>query len=151
MPGLVTVRSVMSNFPYSIDISAYANSAKTMLQQMNIHHLPVMENNAPVGIVTTRDVHKAAHQGLDVSIGSDTTVRDIYSPNPYIVEPDEALDKILHRMAEEHIDAALVLENDKLIGIFTITDVCKRYAELLQHSPEAIESHHAAIDQEFLS
>ncbi|HEX20676.1 MAG TPA: CBS domain-containing protein, partial [Acidiferrobacteraceae bacterium] len=59
MPGSVTIRSVMSNYPYSIEIVAHANSAKTMLQKMNIHHLPVTENGAPVGIVTTRDIDKA--------------------------------------------------------------------------------------------
>ncbi len=150
MPGSVTIRSVMSNYPYSIEIVAHANSAKTMLQKMNIHHLPVTENGAPVGIVTTRDIDKAKYLGIDVSIGSKVLVRDIYTPSTHIVTPDEPLEKVLRHMAEQHIDAAIVLENDKLVGIFTATDACLRYADLLKHSPEAIENHNNEIDRDFL-
>jgi acetoin utilization protein AcuB len=155
MPGVVTIKSVMSNFPYSIEISAHANSAKTMLEQMKIHHLPVTQDGSPVGIVTVRDISKAKYLGVDVSIGSDILVRHVYTPSTYIVTPNEPLDNVLHHMAMQHIDAALVLENDKLVGIFTVTDACMRYAELLKQKPKTgkktNEEISLEIDKEFLS
>lgn len=151
MPGMVTIRAVMSNFPYSIEVSAHANSAQTMLEQMKIHHLPVMKNGSPVGIVTTGDISKANYMGMDISIGSEILVRDIFTPTTYIVNPEESLNAVLHHMAEQHINAVIVLENDKLVGIFTITDACLRYADLLKYSPEAIERRDEEIDREFLS
>lgn len=155
MPKVATIRSVMSNYPYSVDIGARANSAKTMLKQMGIHHLPVMENGSPAGIVTARDIDKAKYMGLDFSIGSETLVRHVYTPSTYVVTPDEPLDNVLRHMAKQHIDAAMVLENDKLVGIFTVTDACLRYAELLKQETEtkkmSNEEISKEIDREFLS
>lgn len=155
MPGVVTVKSVMSNFPYSIDIGAHANSAKTMLEQMKIHHLPVMQDSSPVGIITTRDISKARNLGVDISIGSEAQVRDVYTASTYIVTPDEPLENVLRHMGEQHINATLVLENNKLVGIFTVTDACLHYAELLKPKPETgkktNEEISLEIDKEFLS
>jgi len=34
-------------------------------------------------------------------------------------------------MAENHIGSAIVTKNDKLVGIFTVTDACRALAEVL--------------------
>jgi CBS domain-containing protein len=38
-------------------------------------------------------------------------------------------------MAEHHIGSAIVTKNDKLVGIFTVTDACRALAEVLDGHP----------------
>ena len=40
-------------------------------------------------------------------------------------------------MAQNHIGCALVVKNGRLAGIFTTTDACRHYSELLRtiHAP----------------
>jgi CBS domain-containing protein len=38
---------------------------------------------------------------------------------------------VARTMAEHHIGSAIVTKNDKLVGIFTVTDACRALAEIL--------------------
>jgi CBS domain-containing protein len=38
-------------------------------------------------------------------------------------------------MAEHHIGSAIITKNDKLVGIFTVTDACRALAEILEGHP----------------
>jgi CBS domain-containing protein len=52
--------------------------------------------------------------------------------HPCIVDLNERLDLVLRMMQERHAGAVLVTRNDRLAGVFTLTDVCRSYADLLQ-------------------
>jgi CBS domain-containing protein len=43
-------------------------------------------------------------------------------------------------MAEDHIGSAIVTKNDKLVGIFTVTDACRALAEVLDGHPSETDS-----------
>ena len=45
---------------------------------------------------------------------------------------DEPLDHVLTEMATRRVGATLVTRNDEMVGIFTTTDACLRFAELLR-------------------
>jgi CBS domain-containing protein len=59
-------------------------------------------------------------------------VRDICVRETYIVELAEPLDRVLLHMARHHIGSALVVKDRRLAGIFTITDACRAFGELLR-------------------
>jgi CBS domain-containing protein len=42
-------------------------------------------------------------------------------------------------MAEHHIGSAIVIKNDKLVGIFTVTDACRALAEIIEGHPEGTD------------
>jgi len=124
--------SVMTRHPQTIQISAYINSAKVVLDRYGIQQLPVLDGNRVVGLLSDRDIERAENLGIDTSIGSDVTVGDIQNPMVYVVDPAEALDDVLVYMGLEHIDAALVMTGDKLDGIFTFADACSYCATLIR-------------------
>jgi acetoin utilization protein AcuB len=130
-----TIESVMTPYPYSIDIDAHAGTANTMMAQLKIHHLPVTEGEKLVGVVSGWALKQAAALGLDTSVGGAAKVREVCSKKIHVAAPDELLADVLSHMAEQHVETVLVARHGKLIGIFTFTDACRRYAELLR-SPE---------------
>ena len=126
-----SIESVMTSYPYSIEIDDHISSAKTMLAQFKIRHLPVKEGDKLVGVITTRDIERAENCGIDTSIGSDIRVRKLHSKGVYVVAPDEPLVNVLNHMAEHYIGSVLIARNGKLAGIFTFNDACRYCVGLL--------------------
>ncbi len=91
MSARATIETVMTPYPYSIDIDAHATSARSLMAQFKIHHLPVTEEDKPVGVVSEWGIRRAEEKGLDLSVGGAARVRDICSRNILIVAPDDIL------------------------------------------------------------
>jgi len=126
-----TIESVMTPYPYSIEADAHAGAARSMLEQFRIRHLPVHEGDRLVGVVSERDLKRAAEMGWDVTLGGSARVGDICTKDVYIVRPEEPLVDVLQHMATQHVDSVLIARHGKLAGIFTFTDACRHCAELL--------------------
>ncbi len=126
----IRIDSVMTSYPYVIEMDALAATARTMMQQLKVRHMPVREGDKVMGVMTEQVLQMAEACGKDLT-GSGIKVRDLCSKNVLLVPPEEPLDSVLRKMAEQHIEVALILRQGRLAGIFTTTDACRRYAESL--------------------
>jgi len=124
------IASVMTTYPYVIEMESLAMTARTMMQQLKVRHLPVREGEKVVGVVSEQVLQMAEACGKDLS-GSGLKVRDLCTKNVLMAIPDEPLENVLREMAEKHIEVALVLRQGHLAGIFTTTDACRRFADFL--------------------
>jgi len=122
----------MTPFPHWIEIGAPVARARDVMEEQGIRHLPVMEDGRLVSVITDREVKLALDPGLGRSPRDDLVVRDLCVPNVYIVEPIEPLDAALMHMAHHRFDAALVVKDGKLAGIFTTTDAFRVLGNLLR-------------------
>ena len=130
MKYMPRVKSVMTPFPNSVELDNTASEAMDFMRKHQISHLPATENNKLIGIISERDIQfHLRHAGRQ---GKILTVRDIYIPEPYIVDLNEPLDRVLSFMSENHIVSALVTRKEKLAGIFTMRDICRSFCEFLQ-------------------
>ena len=132
MRHLPTIKSVMTTFPYSVEVDTPLHDAKQFMREHRIRHLPVTENHELVGVVSDRDIKLYLGPDFDYPSERDTRVRDVYLDHPYIVDLNERLDIVLKVMAEKHIGSVLVTRHDKLVGVFTSTDACKSFSEYLR-------------------
>lgn len=129
--AIPTVESVMTTFPYSIEADAHASSARTLMTQLHIRHLPVRAGEQFVAVISERDLARAAAAGWDLAVTSNTRVQDICSRSVYTVSPDTPLVDVLRHMATQDVDVVLVMRSGKLAGVFTFSDACRLFAELL--------------------
>ena len=137
MKHLPLVKSVMTPFPYSIDIDAPVEQARAFMRREHIRHLPVVERGQLVGILSDRDIKLYLGPDLGYPDVRQVRVRDVYVDTPYLVELNEPLSNVLFAMAERHIGSVLVTRNGRLAGLFTATDACRRFAEYLTaHLPQ---------------
>ena len=132
MKHIPAIKSVMTPFPYSVDIDAPIAQARAFMQEYKIRHLPVTDKQKLIGVISDRDIKLYLGPDLDYPEEGDAKVRDVYLDKPYIVDLNERLDRVLKNMAEKHIGSVLVTRNGKLSGVFTSTDACKSYAEHLR-------------------
>jgi acetoin utilization protein AcuB len=132
MKIIPAIKSVMTPFPYSVEVSAPIREAQEFMRKHNIRHLPVTENQKLVGVLTDRDIKLFLGPEFGYPDQKEITVKDVYMEHPYIVDLNERLDKVLKTMAMKHIGSVLVTRNGKLAGVFTSTDACESFAEFLR-------------------
>ena len=121
------IKAVMTPFPHSIPRDARLEEAKRMMSLHKIRHLPVVEGQTLVGIVSERDLlHADQHAALP------SRVADICQPDVYVVELTERLDGVLDEMLERKIGSAVVVRGDRIVGIFTTVDACRYLQKILK-------------------
>jgi acetoin utilization protein AcuB len=132
MDHMPTTNSVMTPFPYVIHVDDSLLYAREVMVRHEVRHLPVKRGNALVGVLTDRDLKRALDPDLGLPPKDELFVRDVFQPDPYIVDSSEPLDNVLEHMAAEHIGSALVTKNGHLVGIFTATDACRVFCRHLR-------------------
>jgi acetoin utilization protein AcuB len=124
------IQSVMTLVPHSIGPDQTLKTAKEMMAKHNIRHLPVCEAGRIQGVISERDIYNAL--AIDKDFDYKLKVSDICLPDPYLVTPTTALDAVVTEMADKHYGSAVVVANDKPVGIFTAVDACRTLGMLLR-------------------
>lgn len=124
-PKEITVRDVMTKSVIAVDATITVNEAAKMMEDAKVGSVIVMENNIPMGIVTDRDfaVKVAAH-AYQIS----TPVKRIMSTPLIAIGPDESVWMISDIMYTRKVRKLPVIENDKVVGIVTATDLVNQLA-----------------------
>jgi acetoin utilization protein AcuB len=130
MKSIPTVSKYMTVVPHTIGADQSVLKAEQMMRDLNVRHLPVLWEGKLVGIVSDRDVK--LYKGLvDKNELETSKVEHIYQVEAYTISPDSPLDEVVANMAEKKLGSALVVDNKKLVGIFTAVDALSAFAELL--------------------
>ncbi|HEV8717766.1 MAG TPA: CBS domain-containing protein [Candidatus Binatia bacterium] len=115
--------------------------ARERLQKYRINQLPVVVNDKVVGIVTDRDVRDAYPSSLRLFHGKDIdefgdahTVEEVMTYHVITVTPQTALREAAQRLRRQRFGALPVVENGKLVGIITRSDLLD--AMLAEETPE---------------
>jgi len=114
--------------------------ALTALQRMvdfRHHRLPVEQDGRIVGIVARSD--------LEAKLGWDRMawrrlnrrVEDAMTPDPFTVAPDDPLDKAVELMLHHKIGGIPVVEQQKVVGMITETDVFRAFVKVMSQLPAA--------------
>jgi CIC family chloride channel protein len=101
---------------------------KELLQIMSISHhrgFPVVEKGKLVGIVTQSDLEKATAERDKVSIS------DIMTKPPIAVNADVKLADVMYLLNSYQLSRLPVIEDNKLVGIITRTDIIRAEVERL--------------------
>ncbi len=116
------VKSVMSKAIIISPETSVEIAAKIMIEK-GVNHLPVVENEKLVGIVTSWDVAKAVAMGKTGKVGEIMTKRVI------VTYPEEAVELAAKKMEENDISALPVVDKSmRVLGIVTSEDLSKLLA-----------------------
>ncbi len=122
----------------SIDKETTIAQAKEIFDHNHIRHLPVLDEKMLVGIVTLNDMHKALPSALNYShtsnskvIADETKISTVMTVNPFTAHPMDPLENIALAMRRFKINAVPVVEDNLLVGLITIADICYAFAETL--------------------
>ena len=132
MKRIPAIKVFMTPFPYSIAADAPLQEAQAFIHAKKIRHLPITDDGQLIGMLTDRDIKLVLGPDFAYPQPGDLTVREVMLPNAYAVDLNERSDTVLAHMAQHHLGSAMVTRKGALAGIFTVTDACRAFAELLR-------------------
>ena len=121
----ITVKDIMTKSVIAVDSSVNVNEAAKMMEDAKVGAVIVMENNTPIGIVTDRDfaVKIVAH-----AYQITTPVKQIMTSPLIATSPDETILMAADLMHTRNIRKLPVIDNDKVVGMITATDLVNQLA-----------------------
>jgi CBS domain-containing protein len=132
MRHMPTLTEIMTPFPLQVEESMSINDAIQLMAEKTFNHLPVVFEHDVVGLLSTADIKLAQMPGHATTEFTELTVGDICRRRIYVVDLHVRLDQVLDQMAAEAWDAAIVLREGRLAGIFTSHDACRIFSRLLK-------------------
>lgn len=105
----------------------------------------IVDDGKPLGMVTDRDLAMAV---LDEEFdAADTPVREFLTDEMATVEADEGIYDLVELLSEKGVRRVPVVEDGKLAGIVSLSDVVVLLGMELQHVANAIRSASPAYEQ----
>ena len=133
------VRERMSTKPVTIGADAPITEALRVMRQSQVRRLPVVNDaGRVVGIVSEKDLlYASPSPATSLSIYEMHTmltqlpVTEVMTKDIITVTADTPLEEAARIMADNKIGGLPVMENGRLVGIITETDIFKVFLELL--------------------
>lgn len=132
MSKILTIGDVMTTSPLNIDSKEKLLTAQDLMTDRNIRHLPVMEDNKLISVISDRDITLAVAANKNLQAAEELTIEDVCALNLYQVDREEHLSDVVAYMADNAIGSVVITCDNKLDGIFTATDACKYFSLCLK-------------------
>ena len=102
----------------------------------NIQHLPIVENDRLIGILSINDVMKYIGKKLRAgsafnlaSLDAVFDIKEVMTANPVCVSPDDDFSKVVEILSAGKFQSVPVVEEGVIVGIITNKDVVRVYQE----------------------
>ncbi|MFQ5573138.1 MAG: cyclic nucleotide-binding/CBS domain-containing protein [Nitrosopumilaceae archaeon] len=116
------VNEVMQKNVISIDITSSVKDAATIMTDAKVGCVVVTKNNAPVGIITERDLVRRV---ISADKPSSVLVSDVMSSPLITAKPDYNLWELTQLMKTKSLHRIPVEKDNQLVGIVTSTDIVR--------------------------
>jgi acetoin utilization protein AcuB len=123
------VRSHMTPSPLTIGSQQTLETAEELMRTHHIRHLPVLEGGRLVGVVSARDLKLVESlPGIDPAT---VKVEEAMTSDVYSVSPGSSLEWVATELAARKLGSAVVVEQERVVGVFTTIDALRALSELL--------------------
>jgi acetoin utilization protein AcuB len=124
-----TVRQYMTPSPWTIARNQALSVARKMMREHGIRHLPVLDASRAIGVITERDMLLVeSFPGVNPT---DVRVEEAMVADLFEVTPDAPLADVVETMLERKIGSAVVLEGQRVVGVFTTVDALRALRDVL--------------------
>jgi len=128
----MTVRDIMTHYTETASPEETVLQARDRFREGNFRHLPVVEDDLLLGVVSDRDVLRAAGPSLglnefepDVGTNIDRPLREIMTRDVVTADPLMSVEEAADTMLHHDVSALPVLDEGRLVGIVTTADLLR--------------------------
>jgi acetoin utilization protein AcuB len=133
---MLRVNDLMSDTLEVVSPDAHIHDVLTTMNRAGYRHLPVVENDMLVGIITDRDVRLAVNSpvvGAEVALIRESVldgvrVDDCMTPDPQCISSSTPLHEVAELLSLNKFGAMPVVDEGKLVGMISYIDFLKHYA-----------------------
>ncbi len=137
----MTARDLMTPNPATVIPQASVAEAWDLMRELDVRHVPVVEDGALVGMLSDRDLaHLDMARVLTVE-GADalkhelaTPIINVMSPDVISVEPETEVGEVVALLIEHKVGALPVVASGtrEVVGIISYVDVLRALQDLLE-------------------
>jgi CBS domain-containing protein len=125
------ISQLMTTHVRTLDVDAKLSEARRLFTEERIHHLPIVEHRAVVGLLSSRDLvgilreaKAGGSESVDSILDRCSSIRQAMSSPLVTLHPDDTVERAIDLIADGSIHSLLVLDADRrLAGIVTDTDL----------------------------
>ena len=117
------IKHFMTSNPVTIDEHQSLATAKRVMRDRGIRHLPVLSGGRLVGLLSLRDVYFI--ETLPGVNPEDVLVAEAMSSDVYTVSPTTPIDEVVGAMADNKYGSVVVTDSERTVGVFTTVDALR--------------------------
>ncbi len=132
------VKLWMTSNVLTVNSSQPIIEVEQMMRENRIRQVPVVDNGKLVGIISREDLSRAIPSIFDPSISPETldqagrfNAESVMTRSPMTVEPSTPLEQAALLMRTHKAGALPVIQDEKLVGIITQTNIFDAFLEVL--------------------
>ena len=118
---MAQIRDIMEKNVVTIEDDKTALDAARLISEKDVSFLVILKDNIPVGVLSESDFVKRL--AANDKKASEVIVSEIMSSNFRWVEPETEIEDAIQKMLNNNIRRLVILDNNKLAGVITQTDL----------------------------
>jgi CBS domain-containing protein len=133
-----SIATIMTTNLITVGLSDTLSTAEYLLKKNKIRHIPVVFQQEIVGMLSLTDILRLSfadvsdnENAVDSFLYEVLSIPQVMAKNVLSVSPNSTLKEVSSILVEKEFHALPVVENKKLVGIITTTDVIKFLEENL--------------------
>jgi len=140
MAGIVLVRDIMSKDVRVVRLDSSVKEVVATMNKFDIGSIIVVQGDRPVGIITERDIlRRVVEPCLAPEI---LTARQVMTSPVVSIRETASLDEAAGLMAKKKVKKLPVMNEEKLVGVVTFTDIVTKVPAMLSILEELLRPYH---------
>lgn len=131
------ISSIMTRDVVTLSLKDTLYSAEKRMKVNHIRHMPVVDGERLLGLISLSDLQRISFIDAYSKEGTEDTpvynmfsIKDLMIKNPLTVTPQTTILEASKLLASKEFHSLPVVEEDKLVGIITTTDLLHYFIEL---------------------
>ena len=131
------ISSIMTKEVVTLSLEDTLYSAEKRMKTHHIRHMPVVENEELIGLISLSDLQRVSFIDAYGQEGTEDTpiynmldIKDLMIKKPLTATPKTTILEVSKLLASKEFHSLPVVEDNKLVGIITTTDLLHYFIEL---------------------
>ena len=131
------ISSIMTREVITLSLKDSLYSAEKRMKTNHIRHMPVVDKDELIGLISLSDLQRISFIDAYSKEGTEDTpvynmlsIKDMMIKNPLTANPKTTILEVSKLLASKEFHSLPVVEDGKLVGIITTTDLLHYFIEL---------------------
>ncbi len=128
----IRVQDIMQTSFVTVSVGDTLSTVEDIMTLGGVRHMPVVRGGALVGVVSERDLLRASLSNLTDFRHEErraflqvVEITRVMSTPPIVISPEDEIEQAARLLAEKRIGCLPVIDEGKLVGLLTETDVLR--------------------------
>ncbi len=133
----IPVSTIMTTNLILLNVTDGLDKAERLFKENNIRHIPVINGDKIIGMLSLTDLLRISfadgayedEENVETIVYNMFNIQQVMAKNLMSVSPDTTIKEVAEILATKEFHALPVVENEKLVGIVTTTDLIEYLLE----------------------